>query len=155
DVVLVESSDRDDLDIRMLTPEPSGRLDPIHPWKVDIHQHDVRRSSKHRLQRLLSRADRPQDLQPFFPLDEQLDRLREHGMVVNHEHPDHVGHSGIRSRRRVAAPAVGRVLEKVAVRPGSLSAQIVPPWSSTIRRAMYSPRPDPGTRSIPAARTRE
>ena len=37
----------------------------------------------------------------------------------------------------------GRVKEKIAPRPGSLRAAILPPWSSTIFLQMESPRPVP------------
>ena len=49
---------------------------------------------------------------------------------------------GIRGAPRRQGPR-GRTTVNVAPRPGSLATSIVPPWATTIDRAMYSPSPRP------------
>jgi hypothetical protein len=42
-----------------------------------------------------------------------------------------------------SGPEYGRVTVNVEPTPGSLSTVIVPPWATTIERAMYNPSPSP------------
>jgi hypothetical protein len=68
--------------------DPPGRLDPVHPGHAQIHEHDVGLVPEHAegLGGASCRADEP-DVR--LAAQQQLEGLREHLVVVDHQYPGH------------------------------------------------------------------
>jgi hypothetical protein len=136
DQLFTHRRDPDDLRLRTDPKAASRGLDPVHARKIDVHQHDVRSGGTADVQRLLTASDRGRHLDGVLDLEQRHERIGEHLVLVDVQHPD---------RWRHAAPTFGGENRNVVRTPGTLSAEIEPPCASTIPLQMYNPSPAPGS----------
>src|SRR5215213_170369 len=121
--------------------DPPEQLDPAHPGKPHVGEHDVGPQALQQRQRLLA-VPSHLGLIPSFP-EKRLDGPRQSALVVHHQYSAAPG-------SQTAAPlgwATGSRTRTV-VPPGRLSISSRPPFCSTYRLAIASPNPVPSCRVV-------
>src|SRR5438105_9948800 len=135
--------EHDDLDVPPLgsLADALAHLVPALHRHHHVEQHEVGFIRIDEFQHCVA-VSRDEHLVAAAP-EQELERGDDVRLVIGNEHllfPR--GHAAAAPRSR------GKVKEKQAPRPGSLSTQSFPPWCSTMCRLIGRPRPVPGGRSV-------
>ena len=142
-LVEVERREDDHPGVARRRTDATGRLEAVHAWHPDVHEHDVRAERLDQGERLGPVVGLADDGDVRLGVEDHPQPGADELLVVDEQHPDHVGPLSNGSRACTENPPPGR---------GPVCR--LPPYSATRSRMPTSPREPlswPLTDDVPSA----